>query len=396
MKIHLNQPQSFHELGRRDNNEDCIFPKLNQATSNDTVFIVCDGVGGASKGEEASRLVCETLAACFSDPNAMADEAALIQAVSLAEKAIDGYLLDHPSGKGMGTTMTFLQLHAQGATIAHVGDSRVYQIRKGSILFKTDDHSLMNDLIRNGILTVAQAQHHPQRNVITRAIQSSQRHVQPDVHLITDVQAGDFFFLCTDGVLEQLSETTLCKTLADPHATDAPKMATLKSVCFGQTRDNFSAILVSVATVDDPNPPAERAVWEGSAEEPVVAATFEPAPVPPKPLEQAIPTSLSRPVPVVKTPVAVAPPAPVQTNAATKQQKGLIIALVVAAVVFMTLGYNWNDWFGKKERKSSTNTQPEKHNYKSDKPVAPNPAKIEPTSPAKSVEKADSKGVLKD
>jgi PPM family protein phosphatase len=330
MKIHLNQPYSFYELGGRDNNEDCIFPKLNLATPNDTVFMVCDGVGGASKGEEASRLVCETLAACFGNSKVIADETMLFQAVRQAEKALDGYLLDHPSARGMGTTMTFLQLHAQGATVAHAGDSRVYQIRNGYLLFKTQDHSLMNDLIKIGTLTVAQARNHPQRNVITRAIQSSQRPVEPEVHLIADVQAGDYFFMCTDGVLEQLSETMLCKTLTDSNQTDAQKMATLKAICTGRTRDNFSAILLPVGTVDDPNPPAELDILEGGVEEPVVDWT-KPAPILRKPLVQDIPTSISRPVAVVKTP-------PVIAKRRFFEEKGFKTGILVAAAIGLTVG----------------------------------------------------------
>jgi protein phosphatase len=340
MKIYLNPPQSFHELGERDNNEDSIFPKLNQLTPKDTIFIVCDGVGGASKGEEASRLVCETLAVCFRDPNAVADKEALIQAVILAEKSIDDYLLDHPSAHGMGTTMTFLQLHAQGATIAHAGDSRVYQIRKDSIVFKTQDHSLMNDLIQNGILTEAQTRNHPQRNVITRAIQSSQRHIEPEVQFIRDVQAGDYFFLCTDGVLEQLSETILCKTLAEVQKTDEHKMAALKAVCFGRTRDNFSAILVPVAAVDDPNPPAGIERLERSAVEPAVAEIVQ------NPI-QDIPTSLSRTVSEVKKPVLPTSPVSLATKETPFFKRKEFMMGVGIAIVFGILGYFWSDFFSK-------------------------------------------------
>jgi serine/threonine protein phosphatase PrpC len=382
MKIYLDQPQSFHELGKRDNNEDCIFPKRNQATSKDTLFIVCDGVGGASKGEEASRIVCETLADCFNDPNDMADKAALIQAVTRAEKSMDGYLLDHPSARGMGTTMTFLQLHAQGATIAHAGDSRVYQIRNGSLKFKTEDHSLMNDLIRNGTLTVEQAQNHPQRNVITKAIQSSQRPIEPEVHVITDVQGGDYFFMCTDGVLEQLSDTLLCQTLADPNQTVVQKMATLKAICFGRTRDNFSAILVSVAAVDNPNPPTAMA---RNAKAPVDEAVTQRLPMPREPLVQDIPTSLSRPVAVVKTPVMPPAPVPAATIPFFKQ-KEFKIGLIVA-VVFGVMGYFWQDLFPTKTAQPAI--QQERPQNKLGNLAAPtNPVPVHPVETGKAANPA--------
>lgn len=99
------------------------------------------------------------------------DHATIAAAIAEAESAIDGYLGQHPSAKGMGTTLVLLHLHEEGATVAHVGDSRVYQFRAGAILFQTDDHKLVNDWVRRGLLTPEQAATHPNRNVMTRAIQ---------------------------------------------------------------------------------------------------------------------------------------------------------------------------------------------------------------------------------
>jgi protein phosphatase len=398
MKIHLNPPYSFHELGGRDNNEDCIFPKVNLATAKDTVFIVCDGVGGASKGEEASRLVCETLAACFDQSKGIAEEATLVQAVTQAEKALDAYLLDHPSARGMGTTMTFLQLHARGATIAHAGDSRVYQIRNGYLLFKTQDHSLMNDLIKNGTLSVAQARNHPQRNVITRAIQSTQRHIEPEVRLIEDVQAGDYFFMCTDGVLEQLSETMLCKTLAESNQTDAQKMATLKAICAGRTRDNFSAILVPIRTVEDPNPPAELDILEGDVQEMAVEMA-KPAPIFLKPLIQDIPTSISRPVAVAKTPPVMPPPTVAKRRFFEEKgfKNGILTAIALGLVASLAF------WFYDTPQKSSVEPRPKvsneakppKQDAKKEVEKPPATSLGETTPPAKKPPATENTGELK-
>ena len=122
---------SIYELGQRSNQEDNMFPKHQQATDDDRLFIVCDGMGGHAAGEVASSLVCEAMsnsimAACPDAEGAFSDSL-LKDALEDAYDALDQN--DNGDVKKMGTTMTFLKFHDQGATIAHIGDSRVYHIR---------------------------------------------------------------------------------------------------------------------------------------------------------------------------------------------------------------------------------------------------------------------------
>ena len=108
----------------------------------------------------------------------------------------------------MGTTLTFLAFCTDGVLVAHIGDSRVYQFRRGQgVVFRTRDHSLVEDLIAAGELTPDEARTHPRRNIITRAVQPHQESpVRATFRVLTDVRRGDLFLLCSDGVTEQLED----------------------------------------------------------------------------------------------------------------------------------------------------------------------------------------------
>ncbi|MEM7655234.1 MAG: protein phosphatase 2C domain-containing protein [Bacteroidota bacterium] len=251
MILHLHLPLAIWEVGARPNNEDAIYPKLGMATSTDRLFMVCDGVGGASKGEIASELVCQSMARYFqSYPVERSTGSYLQQALEVTQESIDQYLLRKPESKGMGTTLTLLHLHDAGATIAHAGDSRVYQIRNGGVHWKTEDHSLVNELVKRGVLEPEHAAHHPQAHVITRAIQgNSVRPTELEVHQLTDIKDGDYFFLCSDGILENITDEALAHVLGSERS-DSEKIALIREKCLGNPNDNFSAYLIHILAVE--------------------------------------------------------------------------------------------------------------------------------------------------
>lgn len=251
MKYSIKQPAALNEIGQRENNEDSIYPKAGEAHHLNHFFLVCDGVGGAEKGEVASATVCKTMAAyLLANTNPLPDETLFINAFEEAQLALDAYLADHPAAAGMATTLTLLSLHDNGAFIAWCGDSRVYQIRNGNIVFKTDDHSFVAELVRGGIITPEQAKTHPQKNMITRAMQGhGSKTVVPDVFHQTDVRSGDVFFLCSDGVLESVEDEQLCEIFSASEDMNAA-MSRIKEMCSGQSRDNFSAYAVQIDQVD--------------------------------------------------------------------------------------------------------------------------------------------------
>jgi PPM family protein phosphatase len=247
----LAPPLALSEVGGRTANEDTVYPLVGHATPADQLFVVCDGMGGLAKGEEASQLVSEAIVQFFQTWFGPSDADTIGRAVAGAEAAIDSYLRQYPAAKGMGTTLTLLHLHEQGATVAHIGDSRVYQFRDGAVLFQTDDHKLVNEWVRRGLLTPEQAAVHPNRNVVTRAIQGrSVQTATPDVHVLTDLRAGDYLLLCSDGLLEPLTDADLCAIMAEP-GSPATKRDALHRACEGNTSDNYSAYLLYLQPVTD-------------------------------------------------------------------------------------------------------------------------------------------------
>lgn len=259
MTIEL-QPYSIHELGQRQNQEDSLFPEFEKSTANDRLFILCDGMGGHEKGEVASATVCETMSQTILsswNPDEPLSDDLLQQAIEAAYNALDAK--DNGEAKKMGTTMTFLCFHSEGATVAHIGDSRVYQLRpaKGdepaSIIFRTRDHSLVNDLIRIGEITEEEAKHHPQKNVITRAMQPCQeRRSKADIAHITDIQAGDYFYMCSDGMLEETTDENLLYIITKQDATDQQKVDMLINVT-AENKDNHTAHLIHICNVHQDN-----------------------------------------------------------------------------------------------------------------------------------------------
>ena len=126
-----------------------------------------------------------------------------------------------------------MKLHTEGATIAHIGDSRVYHIRPGKVAndteirFQTRDHSLVNDLIKIGELTPEEAKHSRQKNIITRAMQPCmERRPKADLYHTQDIQPGDYFMLCSDGMLEQMDDENIRFIFSDEGGS-----ARTRSIC---------------------------------------------------------------------------------------------------------------------------------------------------------------------
>ncbi len=248
----------------RPHQEDSLYPLPGQMTADSRLFLLCDGMGGHDAGEVASATVCEAMAAEIGrlcpEPDSPFSDEMLNKAVSSAYDALDSR--DTNALKKMGTTMTMLKLHPRGATIAHIGDSRVYHIRPGvdgdstRIMFATSDHSLVNELIKVGELTPEQARDFPQKNVLTRAMQPHQDRRNPaDVYHTEDVRPGDVFFMCSDGMLEHMTDDDLKSVFSDVSGeADADKVSALIDMT-AENHDNHTAIIVRVndvvRTVDD-------------------------------------------------------------------------------------------------------------------------------------------------
>lgn len=233
--------------GKRNQNEDCIYPLSNSENTEQNIFIVCDGVGGAKKGEIASKVACEVIAKYFTDniKGSVSSQGDIDNVIIDAESALSNNIKLNPENKGMATTVALLHIHSKGITVAHVGDSRIYHIRNGEILFQTSDHSFVSELVASGYITEKEALVHPKRNVITRAVKNSNEHTKADVKVIKETKKGDYFLICSDGLLEAIDNTFL-KEHFTLKKTIELIMQKIDSVCSEISNDNYSAIIIQV------------------------------------------------------------------------------------------------------------------------------------------------------
>ena len=250
MKIKIYPPLAIHELGTRGNQEDFIFPEQGHATEDDALFIVCDGMGGHEHGEVASLTFATALAEYFNanakSDDVLADEV-LNRAIQHAYDQLDAK--DSGSYKKMGTTLTLLYLHRGGVTAAHIGDSRIYHLRPGEkLLYVSRDHSLVYDLYQSGEISFGEMKTSKQKNVITRAVQPGEdNRVKPDIIHITDIKPGDYFYMCSDGMLEQMEDDELFKLLSGK-GSDQKKLRQLIAAT-SENADNHSAYLIHIEAV---------------------------------------------------------------------------------------------------------------------------------------------------
>ena len=223
------------DIGRlRRQNEDAAWFDESRA-----VFAVADGMGGHLAGEVASRMAIEAVQR-MAQENACPGIAALREAVASAHETILAHAQDHIECAGMGTTLSVLWLGVNYAYIAHVGDSRIYRLREGSLTQITQDHSLVEELVRAGLITREQARTHPRRNIITRALGTHGEN-EPDL-LVTDVRDGDLFLLCTDGLTGMVADGDIERVLRENDMeTAADRLLALALEAGG--RDNVTLIL---------------------------------------------------------------------------------------------------------------------------------------------------------
>ena len=250
MKIEIHQPLSIHELGQRDNQEDALWPSPEAATTADRLFIVCDGMGGHEKGEVASQTVCQSLGHWFKEqvnPNEAFTDDQLREALEYAYQQLDSK--DDDSPKKMGTTLTLVYFHRNGITAAHIGDSRIYHIRPTEGLkYMSRDHSLVFDLFQAGEITYEEMQTSPQKNIITRAMQPGEENrVRPDIIHITDIRPGDYFYLCSDGMLEKMSDAELAALLSSKISDEDKRQQLIRATA--KNSDNHTAWLIHVKEV---------------------------------------------------------------------------------------------------------------------------------------------------
>jgi len=223
----------------RSNNEDalCVREELG-------LFAVADGLGGHQAGEVASRAAVRVLAGeVEAHPEAKDTCALLGAAVEAANRQVYELSQADATCTGMGTTLSACLVREGWLSVAHVGDSRVYLLRGNTIRQLTEDHSLVQELVRQGKITSEDAAEHPYRNVISRALGTSAR-VQPDI-IRLPLAPGDRIFLCTDGLSNQVrNEEILAMAGALPPDEAVSRLLALALKRGGP--DNITMVLVVI------------------------------------------------------------------------------------------------------------------------------------------------------
>src|SRR5919204_5268359 len=207
------------------------------------LFAVADGMGGAQAGELASRLAAAALREGRAD---VVSEERIVELLREANRRVYARASEDAAASGMGTTVTVALVEGDRVVFGHVGDSRAYLIRDGELSQVTDDHSLVAELVRTGRLSPEEAEGHPQRSVITRAL-GTDSEVDVDTFSI-GAKPGDLFLLCSDGLSSMVDDRTILE-LAEKHRgnLDEAARAMLGAANKGGGEDNITVVLFEMA-----------------------------------------------------------------------------------------------------------------------------------------------------
>ena len=252
--------QAFRtDTGRqRSENEDSLFVRA-------PIFVVADGMGGAQAGEVASKAAAD---AFDRDLPEGPPERFLRETIEAANRRIHELARADASRAGMGTTITAAIVDAQTEEVAigHVGDSRAYRLRRGKLEQLTRDHSLVEEMRRKGQITDAQAEDHPQRSIITRAL-GPEPEVEVDLQTVP-AAPGDVFLLCSDGLTTMVGEERLAAVLGSAGSMRDAVRALVDEANGAGGRDNITALAFRLGDAAAPlGEPAEQATLVGAAAE---------------------------------------------------------------------------------------------------------------------------------
>ncbi|HEY8082346.1 MAG TPA: Stp1/IreP family PP2C-type Ser/Thr phosphatase [Solirubrobacterales bacterium] len=256
--LRVDEQVSRTDTGRqRSANEDSFFVRS-------PIFVVADGMGGAQAGEVASKTAAEAFAIDLPDAP---PEQVLRETIEDANRQIHELARADPSRAGMGTTITAAIVDAQSeeVSIGHVGDSRAYRLRGGKLERLTRDHSLVEEMRRKGQITDAQAEDHPQRSIITRAL-GPEPEVEVDVQTVP-AAPGDVFLICSDGLTTMVDEDRIREVLAGVQSVDEAVRSLIEEANRAGGRDNITALAFRLEDAAAPQRAPESPTLVGSAAE---------------------------------------------------------------------------------------------------------------------------------
>jgi protein phosphatase len=247
----------------RRNNEDAL---LVGDGTDETLFVVADGIGGFEAGEVASSMTVDVL-------RRLGPDESFEGAIKEANRRILAAARDDEKLSGMGTTVVALRFGGNReeprAEVSHVGDSRAYLLRNGDLKPLTEDHSLVAELVRSGDLTRAQAAEHPKKNLITRAL-GAEEDVEAD-NMVLPVQAGDRLLLCSDGLSDMVTENRIGAILKEhPEDPETPARKLISAALDAGGTDNVTVVVVDVRKQEEPEADASGGTREMQAVAPPV------------------------------------------------------------------------------------------------------------------------------
>jgi PPM family protein phosphatase len=230
---------------RRARNEDALLLR-----PQGRIYGVADGMGGHAAGNVASRIAIDVLSGAFERPPSPRIRAAtlarrLLGVFDDANHAILEHAAVHRECAGMGTTLTALAPLAgtRQCVIAHVGDSRAYRLRSGELTQLTRDHTWVQQQVDAGMLTSADARHHPLSSVLSRVLGTAA--VGPADTLVVDARPDDLFLLCSDGLTTMLDDSDVCALLARPLPLDQHARELIDAANLRGGLDNTTVVLVA-------------------------------------------------------------------------------------------------------------------------------------------------------
>lgn len=207
------------------------------------VFAVCDGMGGAAAGEVASRIAVDALIERLCAATSREDRRkTLEESIAAANRLVYAQAEKNAALQGMGTTLVAASIQDGEALIGHVGDSRCYLFRAGQLTRETNDHSLVDEQVRLGNMTQADAERSPLRNVITRAI-GTQKSVDAEIAELA-LESGDILLLCSDGLTREVPEDRIASILRGPGTLEQLCRQLIDAANEAGSHDNVTAILI--------------------------------------------------------------------------------------------------------------------------------------------------------
>jgi serine/threonine protein phosphatase PrpC len=319
---------SHSDTGRaRRANEDAYFARA-------PLFVVADGMGGAQAGEVASRVAIEAFERDLGHEGSDSAEQLLAARVQEANARIHEMSQAEEERAGMGTTITAAHVGEHDVAIAHVGDSRAYRLRGEEFTRLTEDHSLVEEMRRRGQLTAEEADEHPQRSIITRAL-------GPEPEVIVDTYSwrgleGDVYLLCSDGLTSMVPEARVADIVRGASSLSAAGRGLIAAANDAGGRDNITVLLFRLEEIGgDGDPAIDQPTTAGRAaptatQVHAAIAAAPPAEPPLPPQSDGDGTRRLRP--------AAAPEQPPAAAAGSRRRRRLAISFAILALVVVPLG----------------------------------------------------------